>query len=32
MADKEYKALKAKGTFKVVKIKDIKKAYIIPNI
>jgi hypothetical protein len=30
--DKEYKALKAKGTFKVVKIKDIRKAYIIPNI
>jgi hypothetical protein len=31
-ADKEYKALKAKGTFEVVEIKDIGKAYIIPNI
>jgi hypothetical protein len=31
-ADKEYKALKAKGTFEVIKIKDIGKAYIILNI
>jgi hypothetical protein len=30
--DKEYKALKAKGIFKVVEIKDIGKAYIILNI
>jgi hypothetical protein len=30
--DKEYKALKAKGMFKVVEIKDIGKAYIILNI
>jgi hypothetical protein len=32
MVNKKYKALKAKGIFEVVEIKDIRKAYIIPNI